>query len=162
FPLPASFVLERTPPVGGGSAVGIPGRAGMIGGNCRPRGRRGCWCKESPMRAWLGCCLGLAVAVAPVRAAEPNPRVVREHWDAAYLEGARSGYVHTVVRAVEKDGRKYLHATLELRLAVKRFNNDIQLRMETGDVETAEGKVTGVFMRQYLGKQQQLNLTGTV
>jgi len=36
------------------------------------------------------------------------------------------------------------------------------LRMDTGNTETANGKVLGVFMRQYLGQNKQLEITGLV
>jgi hypothetical protein len=70
--------------------------------------------------------------------------------------------VHTFVVEYEQDGRKLYRTTQELNLTVKRFNDTIQLRMDTGTIETEEGKVVGVFMRQYLGKNKQLDLTGTV
>jgi hypothetical protein len=83
-------------------------------------------------------------------------------WDAAYLQGAPAGNVHTTVRELNRDGGKILRATQELRLTVKRFNDTIQLRMETGTDETPAGKVVGVFMHQYLGTDKKLSITGTV
>jgi hypothetical protein len=100
------------------------------------------------------------------RAAADQPRaagkIVADYWDAAYLPGGRAGYVHTSVRELERDGKKILRTTAELNLTVKRFRETAQLRMETGTDETPQGKVVGVFMRQYLGWGKSLTITGTV
>jgi len=100
--------------------------------------------------------------------AQPTPgksgpgRTVLEQWDAAYLQGGKAGYVHTFTQEVEQAGQKLLRTTVELRLNVKRNADTVQLGMDTGTVETQSGKVTGVFMRQFLGKNKTLDLTGTV
>ncbi len=114
------------------------------------------------MRRFRDCCLCLVLMVSSVGAAEPPGRIVEETWDAAYLEGGKAGFVHIVVRESQQNGRKVLRATMELNLTVKRFQDTISLRVESGTDETPEGKVVGVFMRQFLGTQQQLVLTGTV
>ena len=93
--------------------------------------------------------------------AEPG-RLVQDTWNAAYLGGAKAGYVHTSVREIEQDGKKLFRTLTELQLTVMRESEPITLRMETGSDETADGIVTRVTMRQFLGKQQQLVLTGTV
>jgi hypothetical protein len=108
------------------------------------------------------CCLALLFCAAPTQAAEPAGKRVLDLWDAALLDGNRAGYVHTSVLEIEKDGRKILHTTLVLDMTLKRFNDTIRMHVESGTEETADGKVTGVFMRQTLGKQQTLVLTGTV
>lgn len=92
----------------------------------------------------------------------PRENLVLDLWDVAYLQGVRSGYVRTVVRELEQDGQKYLHTVKQLTLAVKRFNQVIELRMDTGTIETPTGKVVGVFMRQYAGSKQTLSITGKV
>lgn len=112
-----------------------------------------------PYHAW---CLIFFLLLGPARAAEPAGRTVLDIWNAAYLEGARGGYVHTTVHEVERDGQKLYRAVTRLNLTIKRNGATIQLRMDTGDEETAEGKVTGVWMRQYQGDQEQLLIRGTV
>lgn len=114
------------------------------------------------MRRYSGWCLGLVLLVSPVRAAEPAGRIVHETWDAAFLDGYKAGFFHTLVRAVERDGKKLLCTNMEMDLTVKRFNDTANLRMETGSEETEYGKVTGVSMKHFLAKAQQLVLTGTV
>jgi hypothetical protein len=105
--------------------------------------------------------LGLVLG-SPLPAGEPKVKTIEDLWDAAYLQGARSGYVHTTVQEIEVKGRKFLRTTVQLNLTVKRFQDTIQLRMDTGNDETEDGKVLGTFMRQYLGKQQQVSISGTV
>src|SRR5205085_605555 len=111
---------------------------------------------------WASAVVGLLVWVGSAAAAEPQGKLVHETWDAAYLEGGKAGFVHTTVLEMEHAGAKILRTTTELQLTVQRFKDRIQMRMITGNEETAEGKVTGVFMTQFLGKNQQLVLTGAV
>src|SRR5688500_7419806 len=88
----------------------------------------------------------LAWAASFASAGETQPKVLLDLWDVAYIQGNRAGYVHTFVHEHEKDGTKLLRATVELRLTVKRFTEVIQLGMDTGTVESSEGRVVGVFM----------------
>jgi len=92
----------------------------------------------------------------------PSSNVVAEFWETAYLQGARSGYVHTVVREIQRDGVKLIQGGIALRLTVKRFNDVIQLTMDSGTIETPAGVVVGTFMKQYLGKDKTLAITGVV
>jgi transglutaminase-like putative cysteine protease len=113
------------------------------------------------VRKWLARCVGL-VLVGVLGAAEPGDAVLRETWDAAYLQTSKAGFVHTTVRESGHNGRKVLKTEVELDLTVRRFQDTVRLRMETGTEETPAGKVTAVSMRQFLGKEQQLSLRGTV
>src|SRR5262249_39514336 len=97
-----------------------------------------------------------------VRAGEPQGKLIIDLWEVAYLKAGKAGYVHTTVREFERGAGKILRAQAELRLTVKRFDDTIQLQMDNGDDETPAGKVVGVFMRQYLGKDKQLLLTGRI
>lgn len=119
------------------------------------------------MRSYLA--VGLLLISAPLTAAEPNIKaepaktaVILETWDAAYLEGARAGYVHTLVRQVDQEGRKIFQTNTELKLTVKRFQDTVNIGMETGCEEDEQGRVTGVSMKQLLAKDQFVLLTGTV
>jgi hypothetical protein len=108
----------------------------------------------------LGLGLILLTGVAP--AAEAPGKIVQESWDAAYLEGAHVGFFHTTVHQMEKNGKKTYRSTLEMDLTIKRFKDEAHLRMQNGTEETDDGKVTGVFMRQFLANKQTLDLAGTV
>lgn len=99
--------------------------------------------------------------VAFSQAGEPA-KIVLDLWDAAYLQNYRAGYVRTFTQEIDQGDRKLLRTTVELRLTIKRNTDVIQLSMDTGTLETSAGKVTGVFLRQFLGKNQTLDLAGTV
>lgn len=89
-------------------------------------------------------------------------KVVQDIWDAAYLEGNRAGYVHTSVRELVRGDKKFYQTVMVLNLTVKRNEAVIQLRMETGTMETDKGKVLATFMRQYLGPTKRLEIGGKV
>lgn len=114
---------------------------------------------------WL---LGLLFLASPVLAAEPAlkappaSKVVYESWDSAYLDGIRAGYVHTVVKERQEGKEKVFYTLSTLELTLKRYKDTIRTRMETGTEETADGKVTKVLMKQFLAKQQVLDLRGIV
>src|SRR5438270_12536799 len=100
------------------------------------------------MRPYLWCGLVLLV-VAPARAEAP-PKVVKESWDAAYLEGARCGWFRTTVHELDRDGQKVYRTTLEMSLAIKRYGSVIPLRMQTTTDETPDGKVVALSLTQFL------------
>src|SRR5262249_5049095 len=79
-------------------------------------------------------------------------KVVNDTWNAAFVEGARSGYLHSTTRQSERDGQKVYSTVLEMNLQVKRYGEVIGMRMETGDDETADGKVLALSLTQFLDK----------
>jgi hypothetical protein len=89
-------------------------------------------------------------------------KVVLDTWDIAYLGDGKAGYIHTIAKEITADGKKVIHTTVELRLTLKRFNDIIEMSMDTGSVETLDGKVTGVFMKHFQAKQQMLQIDGNV
>ena len=106
---------------------------------------------------WWGL---LFLVVVPAHAETP-PKVVKDSWDAAYMEGARCGYFRTTVHEIERDGQKLYRTTLALNLKIKRYNSIIPLRMETTTDETPEGKVVGLTLTQFLDKGRLVQ-TGVV
>lgn len=94
--------------------------------------------------------------------AQPNGKAVADWWEAAYLQGTRSGHVHTFVKEYEQDGVKIYRSTIELRVNVKRFNETVELAMDSGTHELADGTVLGTFMRQMVGKTKKLEIIGAV
>jgi transglutaminase-like putative cysteine protease len=106
--------------------------------------------------------LALLLWAPSLAAAEPPGQLIEETWEVAHIEGVKVGSVHTTVRALEDGGSKRLRTTAELELNLKRHQALLRLRMENGTEETPEGKVGGVFMRQFHDKGQQLVLTGTL
>jgi transglutaminase-like putative cysteine protease len=89
-------------------------------------------------------------------------KVLLDLWDAAYLGDGKAGYVHTVAKEIDVEGKKVIQTTIELRLTVKRFKDTVQMSADTGDYQTPDGKVLGVFMRHYLAKKQTMQVDGIV
>lgn len=98
---------------------------------------------------------------ASVWGGENNKRI-RETWDTCYLQGTRAGYVHTFTDEYTKEGEKRLRTTVEFRLNVRRFDNDIELGQDVATVETPEGSVLATKMKQMLGKGKSQEIIGVV
>jgi transglutaminase-like putative cysteine protease len=115
-------------------------------------------------RSRLFFAFALLVVVAPrVSAQGPTKAATtQEIWNAAQLQGAHAGYVHTRVSQIHHQDQLLIRTVTELNLTIRRNGRVVQLRMDTGSEETAEGKVTSVFMKQYQGNQPQLVMTGEV
>src|SRR5262249_10657143 len=113
------------------------------------------------MRKFNLLLVGLFVWFVPARAEERQTTPTQESWDAAYLGDAKIGYLHTVTRPVERDGKKLFRTSQELRLTLKRYKEISEIRMESGTEEDADGKVDAVFMAQYL-QGKKLVVTGEV
>ena len=114
------------------------------------------------MRKFLVYCGVLALAAAPARADAPTPKLVKETWDAAYLEGAKCGAFRTAVYEYDfGGGNKILRTALTMDLRIKRYNSVVPLRMDTTTDETPEGKVRGVSLTTYQDRGK-LVLTGRV
>lgn len=96
----------------------------------------------------------------PVAANEFNANSAEDVWESAQLEGNRIGFVHTRFERIRAAGSCRLRATQTLELTIRRRNVPMQLRMEFGTEESPEGKVLGVFMRQFHGQGRQLVLNG--
>jgi transglutaminase-like putative cysteine protease len=107
--------------------------------------------------------LALSMLVAPERApAQSAGKTVADWWEAAYLQNARCGYVHTKIDELDQGGVKVIRSAIEFRLNVKRNNDVIQLAMDSGTFEFPDGKVFGTFMRQFQGRSQVVEITGVV
>jgi hypothetical protein len=113
------------------------------------------------MRKFNLMLIGLLVWTVPARAEERQTTPTLDNWDAAYLGDAKIGYLHTVTRPVERDGKKLFRTSQELRLTLKRYEEVSEIRMESGTEEDADGKVDAVFMTQYL-QGKKLVVTGKV
>jgi transglutaminase-like putative cysteine protease len=92
------------------------------------------------------------LTVTPSRAEEQAGKLIKETWDAAYLEGARAGFYHSTVHELDREGKKIYRTTMSMRLTVRRYNAVVPLRIDTGIEETASGRVTAVFLTQYLDR----------
>src|SRR5439155_6060111 len=110
-------------------------------------------------RSWKACCLALTLCAGAIRAEEQQGKLTQDVWEAAHLEGIRSGYFRTTVHEIDRNGQKVLRTNQELNLTIRRYGETVQLRRESGTDETEDGKVVGVSMHQAGGA---LVLIGTL
>jgi len=89
-------------------------------------------------------------------------KVVLETWDAAFIKGNKVGYFHVVIREYERDGKKFRYGTKTQKLTVSRFGQVVEQWAEDATMETLDGAILVTRMRQGIGKDQMLSLTGTV
>jgi hypothetical protein len=118
--------------------------------------------KEQPMRVPKPCHLALLLLFIPAIRAESPEKTIQDTWDAAFLENVKAGYQHTNIREIEHDGKKRILATVELKLSLRRAGQVVVSRTETGDEETADGKILAVFMKQFQGDQEYMSMRGVV
>ena len=85
-----------------------------------------------------------------------------EYWFVAAVEGQRIGYLHWVGREIDKNGKKLWHGSKHQHFTLDRFGQVITQWGEESTVETSEGEVLMTSMRQGLGKDQALALSGMV
>ncbi|HZZ82314.1 MAG TPA: transglutaminase domain-containing protein [Gemmataceae bacterium] len=111
------------------------------------------------MIRWSTAVLAVSLCATPAFA---QGKVLLETWDAAYLSGNRSGYVHTIAQEVERGGKKLIRTSVALSLTIKRFEDTVTISMENGNYETPDGQITGVFSKLVQGKLQQQEITGEV
>lgn len=118
--------------------------------------------KESLMRRAIVGGLIFLWAVTPLLAQQVPGKVVRETYEAAFLQNGKVGFYRTTVRELERNGEKVFSTNVELDLTFPRFNATARLRMVSGTDETPDGKVLGVSMKQYTGDRVDVTLTGRV
>ncbi len=99
---------------------------------------------------------------APVSAKEDQ-----DIWETVFARDRRGndqqiGYSHLRIEPVVQNGAKVTRVTRELRIKFKREGQVAELKADTGTEETEEGKVIGVFMKQWIGKEQALAWRGEV
>ncbi len=116
------------------------------------------------MRPRTITCLLVLLCSAVLRAEDPQLAVAnRDIWEVAHVDKARIGFFHTSIQSTERNNQKLLRTSQELNLTVKRYGDTTtQLRMISGTEEDGDGKVQGVFMRQFQDKGNQLVLNGVV
>ena len=100
--------------------------------------------------------------VAEPAAKPEDGTIVLETWDAAYVRGQKIGHFHVVVREYERDGEKFLYATKTQRLTIGRFGEIVHLWAEDATMERPDGTILTTRMRQGIGRDQKLSLTGIV
>jgi transglutaminase-like putative cysteine protease len=114
------------------------------------------------MKRYFLWCGVILLAAAPIHAEQPAAKVVFDAWEAVYLDGIKVGYQHTSVERRENDGKKLFHTTRDMHLAIKRYDRVVAQRLVLSSDETADGKVVGLAMTQYLDKDHKIEQSGRV
>jgi len=78
------------------------------------------------------------------------------------IEGQRAGYVNWAAKEVENRDRQFFFGLRTLNLTISRFGQPSNQAGEESNVETPDGIVLSTLMRQSLGRDQHLSLTGTL
>jgi hypothetical protein len=112
--------------------------------------------------------LAAVLVASPAVAAEPKlkpdsaGKIVHETWDAIYVQGQKSGYHHVTVREFTRDGQVLRRVAQEMSMTVKRGGAVNVIQAETGDEETLDGKVVGVFLKIGLARDLMVNNVGKI
>jgi hypothetical protein len=112
-----------------------------------------------------GLILAQPPAAQPIPApkAAPQGKLVRDDWETAYIDGYRVGFTHlTVHEFVAPDGSKILRAARDLQMTVRRGPDLARITAITGTDERPDGTVLGIFMRQTLAANVNLDVQGIV
>jgi Transglutaminase-like superfamily len=106
--------------------------------------------------------------VLPVPPPGPQTKEVKDgkpifdYWFAVGIEGQRAGYVNWAAKEMEQKGKTFAAGVRYMNLTVSRFGQIVTQWGEESTVETLTGDVLITSMRQGLGKDQALALTGIV
>ncbi|MBA4066533.1 MAG: hypothetical protein C0501_23080 [Isosphaera sp.] len=111
-----------------------------------------------------------AAGLLPVPPPGPQPPAVAgkdgtpvfDYWFAVGVDGQRVGYVNWAAVEREQNGKPFAVGVRYLNLTVSRFGTAVTQWGEESTVESPAGDVLVTSMRQGLGKDQALALTGVV
>lgn len=103
-----------------------------------------------------------AAPQAPAAADPKDGTPLFEYWFVAAVEGQRIGYLHWTGREVTKNGMKLWQGSKYQNFTIARFGQTVTQWGEESTVETPDGEVLVTSMRQGLGRDQALALTGVV
>jgi hypothetical protein len=96
----------------------------------------------------------------PAPPARADGKLVYDYWYLAAVEGQPLGYLHWEAREVEMKGQKFLVGTKYQTFTVRRINDVVTQWGEESTVETPDGEVLNTTVRQGLGKNQALVISG--
>lgn len=101
-------------------------------------------------------------AEPPAATATKDGKPIFDYWFAVGVDGQRIGYVNWSAKEVEQKDKTFAIGVRYLNLTISRFGQLVTQWGEESTVESAEGEVLLTSMRQGLGKDQALALTGVV
>ena len=115
-------------------------------------------------------CVSLAVAsltlaISSIAACDtpttsiPSVKPLDEVWEVALVQNdsgvdVKIGHVHLNSAAIEKDGKKFIRTTKELRFVVGRADAKAEMKADVSSDEDADGKVHAITARIWLGQDK--------
>ena len=106
---------------------------------------------------------GQPPAAPPAAPANPKDGTpLYDYWFLAAVDGQPIGYMHWEAREIEKKGQKFWIGTRYSTFTVKRINDVVTQWGEEATVETPDGDVLNTTVRQGLGPNQALVISGMV
>ena len=101
-------------------------------------------------------------AAVPPPSAKLEPDAVFDYWFVATVDGQRIGYVQWGAKKAKKNDRELLVGVKYQNFTVSRFGQVVSQWGEESNVETPNGEILITGMRQGIGKDQALVLSGMV
>lgn len=95
--------------------------------------------------------LVLAGGCSPQAPAVPDS----ETWDAIFIQGSQLGFIHTVTRNVERDGRSLLEIEARQQINVRRFGDQASPGVVLKSLETPQGGLVSFESQQQIGPTAQ-------
>ncbi|HJZ92045.1 MAG TPA: transglutaminase-like domain-containing protein [Gemmataceae bacterium] len=97
----------------------------------------------------------------------PSLKPLDEVWEAAYVQNDRGvdvkiGHIHLTSAPVDRDGKKLIRTTKELRFEIARDSSKAEMKADVSSDEDAEGKVHAIKAKLWLGKDRVQVLDCTV
>jgi len=105
--------------------------------------RRYRWPKRAEMRTLLAVLVFMGCSSVQAQ----------ESWDAIYLAGAKTGFIHTFVEKVKDRGRDYLRVRIDIEQSVKRREDVAVIKLHYGTIEALDGQVFRLDTRTQAGGQ---------
>ena len=114
------------------------------------------------MRYHLLPSIALLIVVSSLRGQE---KPTEEIWESVFARDRQGrdqqiGYTRLSFETLTVNGKIIIRGTRQLRINFKRDGQLAELKGDTGTEENEDGKVVGISMRQWLGKNQTLAMSG--
>src|SRR5262245_24271450 len=103
----------------------------------------------------LLCLMFVGLVAADEQLPPPKEgKLLKEVWEAAFLEGSQAGYAFASFREMAMGENPNILASTEMELNLVRFGQNLQLKFGMSDVETPAGKMLGFVVHETKSKGQ--------
>ena len=165
-----AFAPAQPPKSDGKNLIIQPGGAGATPADplnkpgfivIRPNGKGAVYNPDPPATPKQPGVLTTGIAVPPPNA-KLEADMVFDYWFVATVDGQRIGYVQWGAKKAKKGERELLVGVKYQNFTVSRFGQVVSQWGEESTVETPEGQILITGLRQGIGKDQALVLSGVV